>query len=82
MLPISISFQIDDQIIDTISMVIDICFLLDIIIVFRTSLLDEQTGEEIKDSKIIADAYLKGRFTIDLLSTLPFDLIAMVSARL
>mmetsp|Transcript_15567 Transcript_15567/g.2593 ORF Transcript_15567/g.2593 Transcript_15567/m.2593 type:complete len:81 (+) Transcript_15567:320-562(+) len=34
------------------------------------------TGDEIMDSKVIAIAYLKGKFTIDLLSTIPFDTFA------
>jgi len=53
--------------------------VIDIIVVFRTTILDEESGEEIKDAKIIASSYLKGRFMIDFLSTVPFDSIALVS---
>lgn len=61
-------------------MIIDICFVIDIIVVFRTTLLDEDSGEEIKDWKIIGMAYLRGRFAIDFLSTVPFDWLALVSS--
>ena len=49
------------------------------IVVFRTTILDEESGEEIRDWKIIGNAYLRGRFTIDFLSTVPFDWLALVS---
>ena len=53
--------------------------VLDIFIVFRTTILDDDSGEEIRDGKIIASKYLKSRFTVDFLSTVPFDYIALVS---
>lgn len=79
MLPISIAFNSQDVTLDRIALFVDISFVLDMIIVFRTTLLDEDTGLEIKDWKIIAIAYLRGRFTIDFLSTVPFDWLALVS---
>lgn len=57
---------------------VDICFVLDMIVVFRTTILDEESGDEMRDCKVIADQYLRGRFTIDLLSTVPFDYIALL----
>ena len=54
-------------------------FVLDIFIVFRTTILDDDSGEEIRDGKIIASKYIKSRFTVDFLSTVPFDYIALVS---
>ena len=54
---------------------IDIYFALDIILHFRTTIINEATGEEIKEPKLIALTYLKGRFIIDLLATVPFDTI-------
>ena len=55
---------------------IDFMFLLDIIINFRTTFYDLESGDEEFDPYKIAIVYLKGRFTIDLLSTVPFDVIA------
>jgi len=52
---------------------VDLCFLLDIIVVFRTTFTDEKTGKEESNPKKIAVRYLKSRFWIDLLATLPMD---------
>ena len=54
---------------------IDIVFALDIILHFRTTIVNDVTGEEIKEPKQIAITYMKGRFIIDLLATVPFDTI-------
>ena len=79
MLPIGIAFRVENQVFDLTSQAVDIVFVLDIFIVFRTTILDDDSGEEIRDGKIIASKYLKGRFTVDFLSTVPFDYIALVS---
>ena len=60
---------------------IDLCFAFDIIVNFRTSYFDSDTGEEVFDPKRIGRDYLKSRFTIDLLSTVPFDNIALLFTR-
>ena len=52
---------------------IDIIFAFDIFIQFRTTFYHPITGDEIKDLKIIKNNYMRGRFTIDFLSTVPFD---------
>lgn len=80
MLPISIAFNTESNILDWINYVVDISFIVDILVNFRTTILDEDSGEVIKDSLIIAKEYMKGRFTVDILSSLPFDYIAYVSA--
>ena len=59
-----------------INTMIDFVFLLDIIVNFRTTFYDIETGDEVFDSKRTGRMYLKGRFTVDLLSTIPFDNIA------
>ena len=55
--------------------IIDIVFAFDIILHFRTTIVNDATGEEIMEPKKIAITYLKGRFIIDLLATVPFDTI-------
>jgi hypothetical protein len=45
------------------------------VIVFRTSILNE-SGYVIKNTKVIAKNYVKGRFFLDLLSSFPFDFTA------
>lgn len=52
-------------------------FLLDIFINFRTSFINQYTGEEVLYLCDIAKSYLSGRFWIDLLATIPFDLIGV-----
>jgi hypothetical protein len=78
LLPIAIAFNSEDPLILNINTISDIIFVLDIIICFRTTILDDEEGLEIKDWRIIGRAYIRGRFTIDFLSTLPFDLIASI----
>ena len=38
------------------------------------------TGDEVFESKLIAKRYLKGRFAIDLLASLPLDFVSLVSS--
>jgi hypothetical protein len=58
-----------------IDQIVDVLFAIDIIIMFRTSYQDQKTDNIIRDSKLIAINYIKGRFFIDLLASVPFDLI-------
>ena len=53
-------------------------FCIDIIIAFRTTHINVYNGMEIFDSKGMATYYLKTSFTIDFLSTVPFDSVAEV----
>jgi hypothetical protein len=52
---------------------IDILFLADILINFRTSYISDTSGLEIVDGKRIALNYLKGRLIVDILATIPFE---------
>ena len=56
----------------------DTAFVLDILIIFRSAILDDESGEEIRDTIIVAKTYIKGRFIIDFLSTVPFDSLALI----
>ena len=55
--------------------VVDVIFLLDIIVNFRTTYLNTKTGDEVINGWMIARNYLKTRFIVDLLATIPFDTI-------
>lgn len=57
---------------------IDILFMVDVIINFRTTYMNPKTGEEVFDLKMIAKHYLKGRFWLDILASLPLDLIGVL----
>jgi hypothetical protein len=54
---------------------IDVIFVVDIVLNFRTTKSDVITEDEITNSKEIAINYLKGRFIIDLISAIPMDII-------
>lgn len=56
-----------------INLMIDIFFFFDIIINFRTTYIHKKTGNEVIGTKAIAVHYLKGRFWIDLVATIPVD---------
>lgn len=57
----------------TLNSLIDLVFILDICICFRTTYIDPISGEEITDSRAIARKYAKStQFIIDILSSVPF----------
>jgi len=58
-----------------INHIIDVIFGIDIVINFRTTVPNDISGEVITQPNLIARAYLKSRFILDLLATIPFDII-------
>ena len=60
-----------------LDLVINIFFLVDIIIGFRTTYFDN-FGMEVRDPKQLAMAYLKGMFIIDFLSSIPYRYVKEV----
>ena len=77
-IPIELAFQppfLEQYANNILNTVIDVVYILDIFINFRTTIRNVLTGEEIVNSKIIAINYLKGRFFIDLVSAAPMDLL-------
>lgn len=51
----------------------DLLFAFDILINFRTAYVNDQTDELVTDPVKIAKNYLKGRFWVDLLASIPFN---------
>ena len=49
--------------------------MADIFINFRTTYVDAYSGEEVTDGSKIAKNYMFGRFLIDLVSMIPFELL-------
>ena len=80
--PYSVSFDEDfDEMLSilVLNSLIDFLFFIDIILNFRTSFFDMESGEEILNKKEITKHYLKsGKFFIDLLSALPFDILLSI----
>lgn len=56
-----------------IDLLVDIMFIADILINFRTTFL--QNGEVASDPQLIAKHYVKGWFLIDAIAAIPFDLL-------
>ena len=52
---------------------VDLIFLIDVIITFRTTYLDTAIGEEVTETHKIAITYLKGSFAIDFISSVPLE---------
>lgn len=56
------------------SIMIDLLFLFDILLQFRTTYFSVE-GEEVRDWKKIANRYLRGMFIIDVIATIPWSLL-------
>jgi len=61
---------------DSINGLIDLFFMIDVFINFRSSYVVDSTGEEVTNLKYIAFSYLKGRFWIDIIASVPFDALS------
>ena len=66
----------DEHIFSTIfDSITNVFFILDIVISFLTTYIDPKTKEEITSFPLMALHYIKGRFWIDLLASVPFDYV-------
>lgn len=74
-MPVELAFKTRNENMDGINLFIDILFIIDVVVSFRTTFLNEKEGEEICSTKVIAFNYLRGRFIIDFPSAIPVDLI-------
>ena len=59
--------------------VIDLFFLIDIFLNFRTTFRDR--GQEVTDRKRIGRRYVRSVFILDLLGTVPFDAVFLLWSR-
>jgi hypothetical protein len=59
---------------DILNGLIDVFFIADIFVNFRTSIVDDITGDETLNTRTIAWQYIKSRFWIDLLASIPVDI--------
>jgi potassium voltage-gated channel Eag-related subfamily H protein 7 len=55
--------------------IIDLLFMIDVLLCFRLMYYDRRTGQWVSSPKRIANHYLRGWFTVDFLSVLPFYLL-------
>lgn len=80
MIPYNVAFRRDDRKRDLIifDVVIELFFIMDIVVHFRTSFVDKG-GRIIYDQKRIAVHYLKGWFILDFLAALPFEALYFIN---
>lgn len=77
-IPISIFYDvhgpsfISSNEISLIDSLVDLIFLIDVILTFRTTYLDTDLGKEETNMHKIASSYLRGAFVIDFASSVPF----------
>jgi hypothetical protein len=77
--PFELSFEKTTEFMLVLDPFMDACFIIDIFVNFRTIYFDSRTNEPVKDGKTIAFNYIfKGRFFVDLLASLPVDLIVLM----
>ena len=78
-LPIELSvlppFMKGNNLLAVINHLIDLMFFIDILVSFKTTYVNKMTGDEITNKKQISINYLKGSFWVDVVSTIPFDVI-------
>jgi potassium voltage-gated channel Eag-related subfamily H protein 7 len=75
-IPIEIAFTPDfmnGSAFYVLNTIIDLVFLADIVVNFRTTYYDVDSGDEVFESSKISKTYMTSRFTVDLLSTIPID---------
>ena len=83
LLPVSIAF-VDEDLSPAwlgLNCFSDAVFIMDILLNFRTGVIDFNRQEEvILDKKFIRQRYLRGWFIIDVLSSLPFDYVYIIAS--
>ena len=51
--------------------IIDLIYIIDIVLHFRTTYIDRVTGDEIRQPKLLAKRYLREGFVLDFVAALP-----------
>ena len=64
-----------------IDLIVDLMFLIDIFISFRTTYVNKE-GEAVYEPMSIAKNYLQGWFSIDAIAAMPYDLILFGSGNI
>ena len=81
-LPFYMAFMpeaVDDPFVSVIELLVDIVFILDVVVNFFTTYISSSTSEEVFELKKIASNYFKsGYLFLDLLASIPFDMIALL----
>ena len=82
-IPIEIAFSFKILPVTILDYVMDAIFMIDIVVNFRTIIVDEEKATIIKESKDIARAYIfSGRFFLDLAASLPVEILSDVKVNI
>jgi CRP-like cAMP-binding protein len=76
-IPLELAFPGENFSSDVTSTVVDIIFIFDVVLSFRTTYVDPN-GDEVFDKTLIKENYLKTWFPIDLMACFPLELIVML----
>ena len=72
-----LTMNIADDPLVILDYIVDVMFIIDIFINFRTTFVDVH-DEVVSDPCRVAIHYMKGWFVVDLLAAIPFELLIMI----
>jgi hypothetical protein len=79
-LPMYKKVHLKNNALEIINLHVDIMFIIDVVINFRTTYVQGRSAKVVCDPKKIARHYLKTWFFVDFLSAIPFELFSLVSS--
>jgi CRP-like cAMP-binding protein len=78
LLPLRMGFVVETSTFGTaFEVLLDLFFMIDVLLCFRTAYVDTKTKLVISDPKQVASRYLHGWFVVDLLSSIPIELLSL-----
>lgn len=66
---------------EIVNVIVDVMFIIDIIINFRTTFMDSSSDAIVSEPKRIAINYLKTWFVVDFVAAIPFDFFIRTGAK-
>lgn len=80
-LPIFKKVQLKNNALEIINLSVDILFIIDVAINFRTTYVQGRSVKVVCQPKKIARHYLKTWFFVDFLSAIPFELFSLITSK-
>eukprot|EP00656_Telonema_subtile_P034208 TRINITY_DN3832_c0_g1_i1.p1 TRINITY_DN3832_c0_g1~~TRINITY_DN3832_c0_g1_i1.p1 ORF type:complete len:246 (-),score=29.37 TRINITY_DN3832_c0_g1_i1:18-755(-) len=75
-LPITVGFKVENNFLQKFDLVIDLCFLVDLVLGFLTT-FEDHNKHTVTELRIIAKEYLSGWFIVDFVSSLPVQWLGL-----
>ncbi|XP_046852786.1 potassium voltage-gated channel subfamily H member 6-like isoform X1 [Xenia sp. Carnegie-2017] len=79
--PLHKKVSLKDNIWEILNLCVDILFIVDVIINFRTTYVEGRTVKVVSNPRKIACNYLRTWFFVDFVSAMPFELISLLSSQ-